>query len=142
MKTLHKVKATTTGGAEGHVTSEDGVIDMKLSAPKSLGGKGGNLTNPEQLFAAGYSASFAGALEEVAKEQNVDLGDFNVTATVRIEKSEEGDLEMSVILDAYLPGVDVEIAEELVNDAHETCPYSIATIDNIDVTLNLMLDED
>jgi len=141
MKTLYKAKATTTGGGEGHVNSEDGVIDMKLSAPKTLGGKGENFTNPEQLFAAGYSASFAGALEEVAKEQKVDLGDFNVTATVRIVKTEEGDTEMSVILDAYLPGVDIETAEELVNDAHETCPYSIATIDNIDVTLNLMLDE-
>ena len=142
MKTLYKVKATTTGGGEGHVNSEDGVIDMKLSSPKSLGGKGGNFTNPEQLFAAGYSASFAGALEEAAKEQKIDLGDFNVAATVRMGKSEEGDMEMSVILDAYLPGVDVETAEELVNDAHETCPYSIATIDNIDVTLNLMLDEE
>jgi len=142
MKTLYKAKATTTGGGQGNVNSEDGVIDMKLSSPKTLGGKGGNFTNPEQLFAAGYSASFAGALEEVAKEQKIDLGDFNVTATVRIGKAEEGDLEISVILDAYLPGVDVEKAEELVNDAHETCPYSIATIDNIDVTLNLMLDEE
>jgi len=142
MKTLYKVKATTTGGREGQVNSEDGVIDMKLSSPKNLGGKGGNFTNPEQLFAAGYSASFAGALEEAAKEQKVDLGDFNVTATVRIGKTEEDDLEISVILDAYLPGVDVETAEELVNDAHETCPYSMATIDNIDVTLNLMLDEE
>ena len=142
MKTLYKAIATTTGGREGHVKSEDGVIDMKLSAPKSLGGKGGNLTNPEQLFAAGYSASFTGALVEAAKEKKVDLGDINVTATVRIGKTEEGNMEISVILDAYLPGVDVETAEELVNDAHETCPYSIATTDNIDVTLNLMLDED
>jgi len=142
MKTLYKAKATTTGGGEGNVNSEDGVINMKLSSPKTLGGKGGNFTNPEQLFAAGYSASFAGALEEVAKEQKLDLGDFNVTATVRIGKTEEGEMEMSVILDTYLPGVDVETAEELVNDAHETCPYSIATIDNIDVTLNLMLDEE
>lgn len=141
MKTLYKVKATTTGGGEGHVNSEDGVIDMELSSPKTLGGKGGNFTNPEQLFAAGYSASFAGALEEVAKEQKVDLGDFNVTAVVQIEKTQEGDLGISVILDAYLPGVDLETAEELVNDAHETCLYSIATTDNIDVTLNLMLDE-
>jgi Ohr subfamily peroxiredoxin len=141
MKTLYKAKATTTGGGEGHVNSEDGIIDMKLSSPKTMGGKGENFTNPEQLFAAGYSASFAGALEEVAKEQKVDLGDFNVTATVRLGKTEEGDTEMSVILDAYLPGVAVETAEELVNDAHETCPYSIATIDNIDVTLNLLLDE-
>ena len=142
MKTLYKAKATTTGGREGHVNSEDGVIDMKLSSPKSMGGKGGNFTNPEQLFAAGYSASFAGALEEVAKDQNVNLGDFNVTANVKIGKTEEGDFDMAVILDAYLPGVDVKIAEELVNDAHETCPYSIATIDNIDVTLNLLLDEE
>jgi len=142
MKTLYKAKATTTGGREGHVNSEDGVIDMKLSSPKSMGGKGGKFTNPEQLFAAGYSASFAGALEEVAKDQNVNLGDFNVTANVKIGKTEEGDFDMAVILDAYLPGVDVKIAEELVNDAHETCPYSIATIDNIDVTLNLLLDEE
>lgn len=142
MKTLYKAKATTTGGREGHVKSDDGVIDMKLSSPKVLGGKGGNFTNPEQFFAAGYSASFAGALEEVAKEQKVDLGDFSVTATVGVVKNEEGDLEMSVILDAYIPGVDIETAENLVNDAHETCSYSIATIDNIDVTLNLMLDEE
>lgn len=142
MKTLYKAKATTNGGPEGHVKSEDGVIDMKLSSPKALGGKGGNFTNPEQLFAAGYSASFAGALEEVAKEQKVNLGDFTLTATVGVGKTEEGDMQMSVILDAYIPGVDVETAEELVNDAHEICPYSIATIDNIDVTLNLMLDED
>jgi Ohr subfamily peroxiredoxin len=142
MKTLYKAIATTTGGREGHVKSEDGVIDMKLSSPKTLGGKGESFTNPEQLFAAGYSASFTGALVEAAKEKKVDLGDFNVTATVRIGKTEEGNMEISVILDAYLPGVDVETAEELVNDAHETCPYSIATTDNIDVTLNLMLDED
>ncbi len=142
MKTLYKVKATTTGGREGQVKSEDGIIDMKLSSPKTLGGNGENFTNPEQLFAAGYSASFAGALEEVAKEQKLDLGEYNVSANVRIGKNEEGDLEMSVILDTYLPGVDVKTAEELVNDAHEACPYSLATIDNIDVTLNLMLDEE
>src|SRR5690606_26188002 len=142
MKTLYKASATTSGGRDGHVKTDDGLIDMKLSLAKNLGGKGGNFTNPEQLFAAGYSASFAGALEEVAKEQKLDLGDFNVSATVRIGKNEEGDLEMSVILDAYLPGVDVKTAEELVNDAHETCPYSLATTDNIDVTLNLMLDEE
>jgi Ohr subfamily peroxiredoxin len=142
MKILYKAKATTSGGPEGHVKSDDGVLNMKLSSPKALGGKGGNFTNPEQLFAAGYSASFTGALEEVAKEQKIDLGDFTVSATVGIEKTEEGYLQMSVILDAYIPGMNVETAEELVNDAHEICPYSIATIDNIDVTLNLMLDED
>ena len=142
MKTLYKAKVTTTGGREGQIKSDDGIIDMKLSSPKALGGKGGNHTNPEQLFAAGFSASFTGALEEVAKEQKVDLGDFSVSATVGIEKTEEGYLQMSVILDAYIPGVDVGTAEELVNEAHEICPYSIATIDNIDVSLNLMLDEE
>lgn len=142
MKTLYKAKATTTGGRDGHVKSDDGVIDMDLSLAKGLGGKGGDGTNPEQLFAAGYSSCYGSALQMVAKKHKVDLGDFNVTATVKIGTTEEDDLQLSVILDSYIPGVDVETGEKLVNEAHEVCPYSRATRDNIDVTLNLMLDED
>lgn len=139
---MYKAKVTTSGGREGQVKSEDGVLDMKLAVPKGLGGRGESNTNPEQLFAAGYSACYGSALQEVAKQQKVDIGDFNVTATVGIGKTEEGDLQLSVILDSYLPGVDVETGEKLVNEAHEICPYSRATRDNIDVTLNLLLDED
>ena len=110
--------------------------------PKGLGGKGEKHTNPEQLFAAGYSACYGSALEAVAKKNKVDIGDFNVTATVKIGKTEEDEFQLSVVLDSYLPGVDVETGEKLVNEAHEICPYSRATRDNIDVTLNLLLDEE
>ena len=142
MKTLYTGTATTTGGREGHVTSDDGILDLDLSAPKALGGKGEQKTNPEQLFAAGYSACYGSALQMVAKKHKVDLGDFSVTAFVELVKTEEGDLELSVVLDSYIPGVDVETGEMLVNEAHEVCPYSRATRDNVDVTLNLMLDEE
>lgn len=142
MKTLYKTKVTTSGGRKGHVKSEDGVLDLPLSLPKGLGGEGGNNTNAEQLFGAAYSACFGSALEEVAGKHDVDLGDFSVTATVKIGKTEKGNLQLSVILDSYLPGVKVEKGEQLVNEAHEICPYSRATRDNIDVTLNLLLEED
>ncbi|WP_424494792.1 organic hydroperoxide resistance protein [Salinimicrobium sp. GXAS 041] len=142
MKTLYTASATTAGGRSGHVKSDDGVLDLELSIPKEMGGAGGNKTNPEQLFAAGYSACYGSALQAVAKERKVDLGDFTVTAEVSIGKTEEDDFQLSVVLDTYIPGVDVETGEELVNAAHEVCPYSRATRDNIDVTLNLMLDED
>lgn len=142
MKTLYTGVATTTGGREGNVRSDDGILDLDLSVPKSMGGKGEEKTNPEQLFAAGYSACYGSALQVVAKKHKVDLGDFSVTATVDLGKTEEGDLELSVILDSYIPGVDVETGEMLVNEAHEICPYSRATRDNVDVTLNLMLDEE
>ena len=142
MKTLYKAKVTTSGGRKGHLKSDDGILDMNLSMPKSMGGKGEKHTNPEQLFAAGYSACYGSALQLLAKKHKVDIGDFNVTATVKLGTTEEGDLQLSVILDSYLPGVDVETGEKLVNEAHEICPYSRATRDNIDVTLNLMLDEE
>ncbi|SDS22133.1 peroxiredoxin, Ohr subfamily [Gillisia sp. Hel1_33_143] len=143
MKVLYKAKATTEGGRDGHVKTDDGVLDMNLSLAKGLGGKGGDGTNPEQLFAAGYSACYGSALQLVAKNHKVDLGeDFSVSATVKLGTNEEGGLDLAVILDSYLPGVDVETGEKLVNEAHEICPYSRATRDNIDVTLNLMLDEE
>ncbi|MDT0644418.1 organic hydroperoxide resistance protein [Zunongwangia sp. F363] len=143
MKTLYKTTVTTTGGRNGHTTSDDGVLDMKLSMPKSLGGEGGEYTNPEQLFAAGYSACFGSALELVAKSHKIDLGDFSITGIVEIGQNEDEDaLDLAVTLDCYIPGVDVESGEKLVNQAHEICPYSRATWDNIDVTLNLLLDED
>ena len=141
MKTLYKTSATTTGGRQGHVKTDDGLLDFDLTVPKSMGGPGGEKPNPEQFFAAGYSACYGSALQAVAKEKNVDLGDFSVTAEVTLGKTEKGNFQLSVILDSYIPGVDVETGEDLVNSAHEICPYSRATRDNIDVTLNLLLDE-
>ncbi|WP_224484546.1 organic hydroperoxide resistance protein [Robertkochia aurantiaca] len=140
MKTLYKAVATTTGGRGGHVKSEDGLLDFNLELPKALGGKGGEHTNPEQLFAAGYSACFGSAVEAVAKKKKVDIGDFEVKATIGIGEHPDADgFLLNAVLDVYLPGVDTETGEEIVNAAHELCPYSRATRDNIDVTLNLLV---
>lgn len=141
MKTIFKTKATNEGGRAGHVQSEDGAIDLDIKMPDGKGNSDGSATNPEQLFAAAYSTCFAGALQVVAKEHGVDdLGDFSVTATVSFNKDEDG-FFIGAILDSYLPTVDKKTGEQLVNDAHEICPYSKATRDNITVELNLLLDE-
>lgn len=142
MKKLYNASTTAVGGRSGHVTSDDKKIDMELSVPKGLGGDGGKGTNPEQLFGSAYAACFGGAIQMVAENENVKLGeDMSVTANIQIGKTEQGNLQLKAILDCYLPGVDVETGEELVNKAHEVCPYSRATQDNITVTLNLLLDE-
>ena len=142
MKILYEASATAVGGRNGQVTTEDGKIDLKLSVPKGLGGDGGEGTNPEQLFGSAYAACFAGAVQLVAKNKNIELDDsLSVTANIEIGKTKDGDLQLRATLDCYLPGIDVETAEELVNEAHEVCPYSRATRDNITVTLNLLLDE-
>lgn len=142
MKTLYTAIATATGGRKGHVKTEDGPIDLPLSMPKGLGGEGGDGVNPEQLFGSAYSACYGSALSLVAEKHGADLGDFSVTAHVSINKEDEGGLLLSVILDSYLPGVeDLGTAETLVNEAHEVCPFSKATRDNIDVTLNILRDE-
>lgn len=142
MKTLYEASATAVGGREGHVSTDDGKIDLKLSVPKGLGGDGGNGTNPEQLFGSAYAACFGSAVQMVAESKKIELGkDMSVTATIEIGKTKDGDLQLRAILDCYLPGVDVETGEKLVNKAHEVCPYSRATRDNITVTLNLLLDE-
>lgn len=141
MKTLYTAEATTTGGRMGEVTSSTKAIDTKLSVPKALGGDGGSYTNPEELFAAGYSSCYGSALQQVADKNKIDLGNFSVTATVTLGKNDEDDYQLAVILDSYLPTLDIETGEKLVNEAHEVCPYSRATRDNIDVTLNILLDE-
>ncbi|WP_416440933.1 organic hydroperoxide resistance protein [Leeuwenhoekiella sp. A16] len=142
MKALYSAKATAQGGRDSSVKTEDGTIDFDLSIPKGLGGSGGKGANPEQFFAAGYSACYGSALAHVAREHKIDLGDYTVTATVKIGKNEDDMFQLEVILDSYLPTVDTETGEMLVNEAHEVCPYSRATQDNIDVTLNLLLDSD
>jgi len=141
MKTLYTTSATTAGGRTGTTSSNDGTLSFDLSLPTELGGEGGDGANPEQLFAMGYSACYGSALQHVAAQKNIDLGDFTVTAEVSLGKSEDGDFELSVVLDTYIPDVSLEVGEDLINEAHEVCPYSRATEDNIDVTLNLLLDE-
>jgi len=144
METIYTAKTKTKGGRKGHTQSiDDGPIDMNLSVPKVMGGDGGDGANPEQFFGAAYSACFGGAVELVASQENVDIGeDFFVDAHISIGKTDEGDLQLAVILDTYLPNVqDKSTGEKLVNKAHEICPFSRATRDNVDVTLNLLLDE-
>tara|TARA_R110000868_G_scaffold403147_3_gene680107 strand:+ start:37505 stop:37930 length:426 start_codon:yes stop_codon:yes gene_type:complete len=141
MKTIFKSRATNKGGRNGHVTSEGGLIDFDVKMPNGNDNIEEKYTNPEQLFAAAYSTCFAGALEAVAQEHGInDLGDYSVTATIAFQKDEDGFI-IKATLDSYLPTVDKKTGEKLVNAAHEICPYSKATRDNITVTLNLLLED-
>ncbi|MFD2923248.1 organic hydroperoxide resistance protein [Halobacillus naozhouensis] len=125
--------ATAKGGREGHVKSDDGLIDLNLAQPGSGDEQG---SNPEQLFAAGYSACFDGALNLVASKKKKDI-DSEITADVSLLKDEsDGGFKVGVVLNVSLKGVSQEEAEELVEEAHQVCPYSKATRGNIDVELN------
>lgn len=134
---LYTAQATAVGGREGHATSSDRSLDIVLSTPKELGGTGGTGTNPEQLFAAGYSACFLGALRYVAGQEHVALPDTAaVTGRVGIGAVSTG-FAIDVALTVSLPGVNREVADDLVRKAHVVCPYSHATRNNINVTLIL-----
>lgn len=137
MKTLYVAKATSSGsGREGRVESSDGALTSDLSVPKELGGAGGAGTNPEQLFAAGYSACFHSALQLVARKEKVKVDGSTVTAEVGIGPDGQG-YGLAVELVVALPGVERETAEKLVDAAHQVCPYSNATRGNIDVVLRV-----
>ncbi|MDX1462185.1 MAG: organic hydroperoxide resistance protein [Marinirhabdus sp.] len=142
MKTLYETTSTAVGARKGHVTSEDGPIDFNLSVPKSMGGDGGDGANPEQLFGAAYAACFGSAIEAVAASKKIAVAteDISVAATIGFCKDDDG-FFLEATLDCYIPGVDKKTGEQLVKDAHEVCPFSKATRDNITVNLNLMLDE-
>lgn len=134
----YTTKATATGGRDGSARSEDGVLEVKLSTPKELGGAGGDGTNPEQLFAAGYSACFIGALKAVGAGMKIKVpADVTVTATVGIGPRSEGGFGITADLLVNLPGLDREEAQKLVDAAHQVCPYSNATRGNVNVGLTL-----
>ncbi|MBW6522894.1 organic hydroperoxide resistance protein [Sphingomonas sp. RHCKR47] len=134
----YATKATATGGRDGHARSEDGVLDVKLSTPKELGGAGGDGANPEQLFAAGYSACFIGALKAAGAQMKVKVpADTKVTATVGIGPRSEGGFGITADLLVDLPGLERDEAQKLVDAAHQICPYSNATRGNLDVGLTL-----
>lgn len=136
MEILYKAVVTSTGGRDGQAKSDDGLLEVKLSAPKQLGGNGG-ATNPEQLFAAGYSACFIGAMKFVAGQSKTSLpSDTSLRAEVGIGKI-EGGFGLDVDLFVSLPGMDKAQAEQLVEKAHHVCPYSNATRGNIDVRLHV-----
>lgn len=138
MDILYVAKVSVEGGRNGHVKSDDGVIDMDVRMPKGLGGDGGNYTNPEQLFAAAYSACYDGALNLVARMDRIKHEGTKVTANVAIGREADGGLGLSVVLDIEVKGVDKSVAEELAQKAHQVCPYSKATRNNIDVKLNVL----
>jgi len=137
-KVLYTAHATSTGGREGTSRSSDGALEVRLSTPKELGGGGGPGTNPEQLFAAGYSACFIGAIKAVAAKQKIQVpADTSIAADVGIGPIPTG-FGIQATLNISLPGMDREAAQKLVQAAHQVCPYSNATRGNIDVTLNLV----
>lgn len=137
-KVLYRASAKATGGRDGRAVSSDNVLDVKLTTPKELGGGGGEGTNPEQLFAAGYSACFLGAIKFVAMKEKVQIPqDLSIEGTVGIGPVLTG-FAIEVELKISLPGMDKTAAKALVDKAHIVCPYSNATRGNIDVTLTLV----
>jgi osmotically inducible protein OsmC len=136
MKPLYTATATTVGGRTGRSKSSDGILDLALATPKELGGPGG-ATNPEQLFAAGYSACFDSALRVVARLQKINLTSSQVQAQVTLNKTEQGTYALSAELHVELPELPQEAAQKLLEAAHQVCPYSVATRGNIPVKLVL-----
>jgi Ohr subfamily peroxiredoxin len=140
-KALYTAHASSTGGRVGTTESSDGVIKLSLTTPRELGGAGGNGTNPEQLFASGYSACFIGAMKAVAARQKIALpADVTIKADVSIGPmtGKEGAFGIAVAMAISVPGMDKAAAEALVATAHEVCPYSNATRGNIEVALTVV----
>src|SRR4051812_13922540 len=137
MDALYTAEATAWGGREGRAASSDGHVDVQLVIPKELGGPGGDGTNPEQLFASGYAGCFHSALKLVAREAKVDVTESAVTVRVGIGADGKGGFGLTVEIVAEIDGVDPEVARDLLERAHQVCPYSNATRGNVDVALSL-----
>lgn len=134
---LYTAHATATGGREGRAVSSDQALDVKLSTPRELGGAGGEGTNPEQMFAAGYSACFIGAMKAVAAREKIKLpAEPSIEGNVGIGQI-PGGFGLAVELKISVPGMERDALRSLVDQAHQVCPYSNATRGNIDVTLTL-----
>lgn len=136
----YRTEATATGGRDGRAATKDGSLEVRLSTPKELGGGGGTGNNPEQLFAAGYAACFLGAMKFVAAQGKTAKvpDDAAVTAQVGIGPRSEGGFGIDVELAVALPGVPRDQAEALVEQAHQVCPYSNATRNNVPVRLRVV----
>jgi len=134
----YRTTATAIGGRDGQARTEDGKFTVKLSTPKELGGARGDGANPEQLFAAGYSACFIGALKVAGQQLKIAVPETKVTATVGIGPRSEGGFGITADLRVEIPGIDRADAEKLVQSAHQICPYSNATRGNVDVGLTVV----
>jgi lipoyl-dependent peroxiredoxin len=138
LKTLYTAEVTSEEGREGRVRSLEGDLDLDLKTPPQLEGENeGTGPNPEELYAAAYSACFHSALKNAAEKAHVDLKGSSLTARVSLNENANGDYELGVELRANMPGVDPAIAERLMQDAHQTCPYSKAVRGNVDVKLSV-----
>jgi Ohr subfamily peroxiredoxin len=139
MDALYTAVATARGGRNGEVKTDDGVVSFRLSIPKSMGGAGAaGATNPEQLFASGYSACFGSAVEFVGRQKKILVKDVEVTARVSIGAKAGGGFLLAAELDVRLAGIERAVAEQLVQEAHQVCPYSNATRGNMDVRLRVI----
>jgi len=138
MNVLYSTTATATGdGRNGHTATEDGVVDVDVRIPKEMGGPGG-ATNPEQLFAAGYAACFHSAMKLVARSLDVDTTDSEVSVTVGLGMLDSGAFNLALEIDVHVPKATTDKAQELVERAHEVCPYSNATRGNVEVKLGVI----
>lgn len=136
-KVLYTAHARSTGGRDGRSVADDGHLDLKLDPPKEMGGKGEG-TNPESLFAAGYSACFIGAIKAVARAQKIAVpDDIAIDASVGIGPISHG-FGISADLKVHIPGMDRDAAQKLVEAAHQVCPYSNATRGNVEVSLSVV----
>lgn len=131
MKMLYTAHATTIAGREGHSETDDKRLSLKLSSP----GKGSSGTNPEQLFACGYSACFGSAIDAIAKKKELMLKEIKVQADVALNQADDGGYFLSVVLNVSLLDIEQSLAEHLIKDAHKICPYSKATRNNVVVKL-------
>ena len=135
----YRTSARATGGRDGHAATLDGAVDVKLTRPKELGGAGGDGANPEQLFATGYAACFLSSVQFVAAQGGRKVpADATVTSTVGMGPRAEGGFGLEIALEISLPGIDRAEAQALVAKAHEVCPYSNATRNNVDVKLSVV----
>ena len=137
MKTLYTTNVTAKGGRNGQVKSENGVLDLEVRMPKGLGGANDDYTNPEMLFAAGYAACFDSALNLIISKSRIETGETSVAAKVSIGQNEDGGFGLAAELAVNIPGVSLEEAQELTEKAHQICPYSNATRNNIEVKLSV-----
>lgn len=137
MKTLYTTNVTAKGGRNGQVKSDNGVLDLEVRMPKGLGGANDDYTNPEMLFAAGYAACFDSALNLIISKSKIETGETSVAAKVSLGQNEDGGFGLAAELDVNIPRVSLEEAQSLTEKAHQICPYSNATRNNIGVKLSV-----
>ena len=130
MEKLYSTSAVSVGGRDGHVKSADGIIDLDLKMPAAMGGKGG-ATTPEDLFASGYSACYNSALNMIARMKRIKTGEVSVKVSVSLVKFDDQTLNLEAEIEARVPGVSQQVAQELADGAHEVCPYSRAIRGNV-----------